>query len=192
MDNIDALVCLFFPGGQGVRATADILFGTVSPSGKLPLSFPKTYRDTPTSINFPGEYGHVVYGEGIFVGYRYYDYKNIEPLFPFGFGLSYSSFSIKDVKLSNSIYSNMDEKPLRVYVTIKNEGEMEAKEVIQLYVSAVKSTLQKPDKELKGFKKVSLLPGEEKTVEMQLNPRSFASYDTDLHTWTVEPGDMRF
>lgn len=189
MDNIDALVCLFFPGGQGARATADILFGTVSPSGKLPLSFPKTYRDTPTSINFPGEYGHVVYGEGIFVGYRYYDYKNIEPLFPFGFGLSYSSFSIKDVKLSNSIYSNMDEKPLRVYVTIKNEGEMEAKEVIQLYVSAVKSTLQKPDKELKGFKKVSLLPGEEKTVEMQLNPRSFASYDMDLHTWTVEPGE---
>ena len=189
IDDIDALVCLFFPGGQGARAAADILFGKVSPSGKLPLSFPKTYKDTPTSINFPGEYGHVNYGEGIFVGYRYYDYKRIEPLFPFGFGLSYSSFSIKDVKVSSKIYSNAAEEPLSVYVTIKNIGEMDAKEVVQLYISDTKSTLLKPEKELKGFVKVSLLPGEEKTVEMQLMPKSFASYDTDLHNWTIEPGE---
>lgn len=188
IDNIDALVCLYFPGGQGAKACADILFGALSPSGKLPLTFPKTYRDTPTAINFPGEYGKVNYGEGIFVGYRYYDYKNIDPLFPFGFGLSYSEFSIRNVKLSSNVYENNAAQPLRVSVTVKNEGGMEAKEVVQLYVKARKSTLQRPDKELKAFRKVSLLPGEEKTVELTLTPRAFACYDTDLATWTVEPG----
>ncbi len=189
IEDIDALVCLFFPGMAGARAAADILFGTVSPSGKLPLTFPKTYTDTPTAINFPGEYGHVVYGEGIFVGYRYYDYKNIEPLYPFGFGLSYSTFSISDVKLSASTYNSEAREPLRVFVTVKNEGKMKAKEVVQLYIKDVASTLLKPDKELKGFVKVSLEPDEEKTIELLLTPKSFASYDTDLAGWTVEPGE---
>ena len=189
IDNIDALVCVYFPGGQGAKACADILFGALSPSGKLPLTFPKTYRDTPTAINFPGEYGKVNYGEGIFVGYRYYDYKNIDPLFPFGFGLSYSKFSIRDVKLASDVYENNATQPLRVGVTVKNEGGMEAKEVVQLYVKARKSTLQRPDKELKAFQKVSLLPGEEKMVELTLTPRAFACYDTDLAAWTVEPGE---
>jgi len=187
--DIDALVCLFFPGMEGARATADLLFGAVSPSGKLPLTFPRTYRDCPSSINFPGEFGHVVYGEGIFVGYRYYDYKAIEPLYPFGFGLSYSHFSLADVQVSEQTYANSSKIPLIVSVTVKNEGRMAAKEVVQLYVRATQSTLQKPEKELKGFVKVSLQPGEQKTVEMELNPNSFASYDTALGQWTVEPGE---
>lgn len=189
LNDIDALVCLFFPGMEGAGAAADILFGAVSPSGKLPLTFPKTYRDCPSSINFPGEFGHVVYGEGIFVGYRYYEYKGIEPLYPFGFGLSYSQFSINDVKVNIQTYSNSSEIPLIVSATVKNEGSMAAKEVIQLYVRAGKSTLLKPEKELKGFVKVDLQPGEQKTVEMMLTPKSFASYDSALGRWTKEPGE---
>lgn len=189
MEDLDALVCLYFPGMEGARALADILFGTVSPSGKLPITFPKTYRQTPTAINFPGEYGEVNYGEGIFVGYRYYDYKEIEPLYPFGFGLSYSSFSIKKAIVSNTCYDNRSKEPLNVSVTVKNEGNMEAKEVVQLYVHSVSPKLLKPEKELKGFVKINLRAGEEKTVRMKLMPRDFASYDTDLKEWTAEPGE---
>lgn len=187
LDDIDALVCIYFPGMEGARALADILFGTVSPSGKLPLTFPKTYRQTPTAINFPGEYGHVNYGEGVFVGYRYYDYKGLEPLFPFGFGLSYSRFSMKDLKVS-PIFQSQSSKPLVVRVTVKNEGRTEAKEVVQLYIRALTPTLLKPDKELKAFQKVSLLPDEEKTVTLCLTPRDFASWDTERHSWVTEPG----
>lgn len=153
MQDLDALVCMFFPGMAGARAVADILFGAVSPSGKLPLTFPKTYRDCPSSLNFPGEFGEVTYGEGIFVGYRYYDYKGIEPLFPFGFGLTYTDFAVTDVSVSAKTYDNKATEPLRIQVTVKNTGKMAAKEVIQLYVKDVKSTLQKPDKELKDFAK---------------------------------------
>ncbi len=188
MDDLDALVCLFFPGMEGARATADILFGQINPSGKLPLTFPKTYRDCPASINFPGEFGEVTYGEGIFVGYRYYDYKGIEPLFPFGFGLSYTDFQITGIELSSSSYSNSDTAPLTAYVTVKNTGAMAGKEVVQVYVRHINSTLLKPDKELKAFAKVAIDAGEEKTVAMELYPKSFASYDTELQAWTVEPG----
>lgn len=189
IDDIDALLCIYFPGMEGARATADILFGNVSPSGKLPITFPKTYRQTPSAINFPGEYGQVNYGEGIFVGYRYYDYKGIEPRYPFGFGMSYSTFAIQNVKRSTSRYDNSSMEPLKVNITVKNDGKMEAKEVIQLYIHSEKSTLLKPEKELKGFKKVNLLPDEEKTITIELLPMDFASYDTELHAWTVEPGN---
>lgn len=188
MEDLDALVCMFFPGMEGARAVADILFGAVSPSGKLPLTFPKTYRDCPTSLNFPGEFGTVIYGEGIFVGYRYYDYKNIEPLFPFGFGLSYTDFEITSAKVSSEIYDNNAVEPLEISVSVKNTGKMKAKEVIQLYVRSVKSTLLKPEKELKGFMKVSLDPGEEKVTKFKLFPKDFASFDTSLQKWVAEGG----
>ena len=189
MSDIDALVCLYFPGMEGARALADILFGQISPSGKLPITFPKTYRQTPTAINFPGEFGQVNYGEGIFVGYRYYDYKGIEPLYPFGFGLSYSTFSMRNASVSKTQYDNRSQEPLRVSVLVKNEGHMEAKEVVQLYIHCIKSKLQKPEQELKGFAKVSLLPGEETVVCLELLPKDFASYDTERKAWTAEPGE---
>ncbi|MFD1671786.1 glycoside hydrolase family 3 N-terminal domain-containing protein [Agrilactobacillus yilanensis] len=189
IDSIDALVCMYFPGMEGARAMADILFGKISPSGKLPITFPKTYRQTPTAINFPGEYGKVNYGEGIFVGYRYYDYKGFEPLYPFGFGLSFSKFSIPKIELTEKSYDSRSENPLRVKVEIKNEGLIEAKEVVQLYIHSDNSTLLKPEKELKGFKKVSLLPGESIIVTIELFPKDFASYDTQHKDWTVEPGN---
>lgn len=187
IEDIDALVCIYFPGMEGARALVDILFGKTSPSGKLPITFPKTYRQCPSSINFPGEFGQVNYGEGIFVGYRYYDYKGIEPLFPFGFGLSYSRFAIRDA-MAKSSYHNRAKDPLTVSVTVKNEGTVEAKEVVQVYVSAKESTLQKPDKELKAFRKINLLPGEEKIVKLCLMPRDFASYDPQIGQWVAEPG----
>ena len=188
IDDIDALLCLYFPGMEGARAAADILFGTVSPSGKLPLSYPKTYRDTPTALNFPGEFGTVNYGEGIYVGYRYYDTKGIEPMYPFGFGLSYSRFEVENACVSDSVYSNTSALPLRVTVRVRNTGSMAASEVIQLYIHACHSTLHKPEKELKAFRKIHLLPGEETTVDMTLLPENFASYDMELKSWTVEPG----
>lgn len=188
MESIDALVCIYFPGMEGARALADILFGKISPCGKLPITFPVTYRQTPTAINFPGEFGKVNYGEGIFVGYRYYDYKGLDPLYPFGFGLSYSMFSIKDARISQSEYDNRSEEPLYISVTVKNEGNMEAKEVVQMYVHSRQPKLLKPEKELKGFQKVNLLPGEEQTVRLKLQPKDFASYDEEMQEWTVETG----
>lgn len=188
IEDIDALVMLYFPGMEGARAAADILFGAVSPSGKLPLTFPRTYRDTPTAFNFPGEFGQVNYGEGIFVGYRYYDYKGIEPLFPFGFGMSYSAFRFSNAKASREVYRCDSGETLTVSIDVTNVGDREAKETVQLYVRDTEATLLKPEKELKGFAKVSLMPGETKTAVMVLGERSFASYDTQLGCWTVEPG----
>lgn len=188
VDDVNAIICLFFPGMEGARATADILFGDANPSGKLPLTFPKHYRDCPTSKNFPGEFGEVTYGEGIYVGYRYYDYKGIEPLYPFGYGLSYTNFELTDISVSGREYDNRSEEPLLVTVKVKNTGTMAGKEVVQLYVRDEKSTLDKPEKELKAFAKVELSPGEEKCVELKLVPKSFASYDVSLHEWTAEPG----
>lgn len=188
MDQVDALVCLFFPGMEGGRAAADILFGEVSPSGKLPITFPKTYRQCPAAINFPGEYGTVNYGEGIFVGYRYYDYKGLDPLFPFGFGLSYSTFRLEKAELSDGEYAYEGDAPLVVRVTIKNTGRVPAAEVVQVYVHEENPELLRPEQELKGFRKVFLEPGESAEIEIPLNLRSFAAYDTDLRTWTVKPG----
>ena len=126
----------------------------------------------------------VNYGEGIYVGYRYFEKKKCKPLYPFGFGLSYTTFSlgeIKDIKVDNSVEVSFG-------ISIKNEGEREGAQVIQVYVSDPYSTLSKPVKELKAFQKVFLLPGEEKEVLFQLSPSDFASYDSDLHQFTVEEG----
>lgn len=188
LGKIDALLCLYFPGMAGAKAAADILFGKISPSGKLPVSFPEYDIDTPTAFNFPGEFGEVTYGEGIFVGYRYYTSKNVRPLYPFGHGLTYSRFVISDAEVSEASYANDAREALRVWVMVKNEGAVSAKEVVQLYVHAERPTLQKPVRELKAFQKIALDPGEEKRVELRLLPGDFASYDTSLGEWTIEPG----
>lgn len=188
LEDVDAILCLFFPGMQGAKAAAEILCGQTNPCGKLPLTFPKKYRDCPTSLNFPGEFGRVCYGEGIYVGYRYYDTKGIEPLYPFGYGLSYTSFEFSGMKVSQRDYSNASEAPLTVSVDVTNTGEMAGSEVVQLYIHDPKSALDKPEKELKAFAKVRLEPGETKSVELQLVPQSFASYDESRQGWTMETG----
>lgn len=175
-------------GGQGWgRAVADVLFGAVSPSGKLAETFPKKLSDNPSYLNFPGEDDRVEYREGIFMGYRYYDKKEMDVLFPFGYGLSYTTFEYSDLRLDKKEMTEQD--TLRVSVKVKNMGKMLGKEIVQLYVRDVESSVIRPEKELKGFEKVELNPGEEKEVIFTLDKRAFAYYNVDLKDWHVESGE---
>ncbi|MCX7710415.1 MAG: glycoside hydrolase family 3 C-terminal domain-containing protein [Clostridia bacterium] len=174
-------------GGQAVGgAIADLLFGAANPCGKLAETFPAKLAHNPSHLNFPGEGDRVEYREGIFIGYRYYDAKDIEPLFPFGFGLSYTNFEYKGITVDKKELSDQD--TVKVSVTIKNTGTVFGKEIVQLYVKDVESSVIRPEKELKGFDKVGLEPGEEKTVTFELGKRAFAYYNVDLKDWTVESG----
>jgi len=176
-------------GGQAAGgAIADLLFGEVNPSGKLAETFPKELRHNPSHLNFPGEGDRVEYREGLFVGYRHYEARGIEPLFPFGHGLSYTTFEYTEITLDKSAIS--DHETVRVSVKVKNTGNRAGKEVVQLYVRDVVSSVTRPEKELKGFQKVSFEPGEEKTVEFVLDKRAFAYYNTDLKDWHVETGEF--
>nr|WP_285889351.1 glycoside hydrolase family 3 C-terminal domain-containing protein [Neobacillus niacini] len=176
-------------GGQALGgAIADILFGEVNPSGKLAETFPLKLSDNPSYLNFPGEGDKVKYKEGIFVGYRYYDTKQIEPLFPFGYGLSYTTFEYKNLVIDKKEIK--DTETVTVTVNVKNTGKVPGKEIIQLYVKDIKSSVIRPEKELKGFGKVSLQPGEDKTISFELDKRSFAYYNTDLKDWYVESGEF--
>lgn len=174
-------------GGQALGgAIADLLFGDVNPSGKLAETFPEQLSDNPSYLFFPGEGDKVEYREGLFVGYRYYDKKKLRPLFPFGYGLSYTTFEYSDLAVNKKQLS--DQETLTVTVKVRNTGSVKGKEVIQLYVRDVQSSVMRPDKELKGFDKVELAPGEQKTVTFTLDKRSFAYYDTDIQDWVVESG----
>ena len=177
-------------GGQAVgAATVDILFGKVNPSAKLPESFPYKLEDNPSYLYYLGEGDRVEYREGVFVGYRYYDTKKMEVRFPFGFGLSYTSYEYSNLKVSADHIKDTD--VLEVSVDVTNTGGMAGKEVVQLYVSDVESTVIRPVKELKGFEKVELAPGETKTVTFTLDKRAFAYWNTQLHDWHVETGEFR-
>lgn len=174
-------------GGQaGAGGTTDVLFGKVNPSGKLAETFPVKLEDTPSFLNFPGEEGQVLYGERIFVGYRYYDEKKMEPLFPFGYGQSYTKFSYSDLTVSPKEFTDLDE--LTVTLRVKNTGPMKGKEIVQLYVSDQQCTLARPEKELKGFTKIELEPGEEKTVAFRLNAGDFSYFHAKRNTWVAESG----
>lgn len=180
----DAVFVCFLPGMEGAHALADLMAGRKNPSGKLPLTFPKRYEDTPTFLNFPGEGYQVNYGEGIYVGYRYYDKKKITPAYPFGFGLSYTTFEMEKFNIKEETFSDN----LQFSVNLRNTGAVPGAEVVQIYISDVYSTLPKPEKELKAFQKVFLEPGEEKRVDFILTKEQFASYDPDLHCWIAEEG----
>ena len=174
-------------GGQAVgQAEVDILFGKKNPCGKLAETFPKKLSDNPSYLNFPGEGDRVRYQEGIFVGYRYYDKKEIEPLFPFGYGLSYTDFEYKYIEVSKDEMN--DDEELTVTVAVKNTGKVKGKEIVQLYVNDEQSGVIRSIKELKGFEKVSLNPGEEKKIAFVLDKRSFAYYNTEISDWYTEYG----
>ncbi|OJD57833.1 glycoside hydrolase family 3 C-terminal domain-containing protein [Bacillus sp. NH11B] len=176
-------------GGQALGgAIADLLFGDANPSGKLAETFLKVLSDNPSYLNFPGEGDKVEYKEGVFVGYRYYDKKNIEPLFPFGFGLSYTNFEYSNLSVDKKEIK--DTETVSVTVNVKNIGSTAGKEIVQLYIKDIESTMIRPEKELKGFEKVELQPGEEKTVNFTLNKRSFAYYNVELKDWHVETGEF--
>ncbi|WP_082360639.1 beta-glucosidase family protein [Bacillus sp. FJAT-28004] len=174
-------------GGQALGgAIADLLFGDVNPNGKLAETFPKTLKHNPSHPFFPGEGDRVEYREGLFVGYRYYDAKEIEPLFPFGHGLSYTTFAYSELKLDRTEIT--DQETVQASVKVKNTGSRFGKETVQLYVSAKDSAVIRPEKELKGFAKVALEPDEEKTVIFTLDKRSFAFYDVEFKDWHAETG----
>ncbi|CAM3039448.1 glycoside hydrolase family 3 C-terminal domain-containing protein [Paenibacillus sediminis] len=176
-------------GGQALGgAIADLLFGAANPCGKLAETYPQQLSHNPSYLNFPGEGNRVEYKEGLFVGYRYYDAAHIEPLFPFGYGLSYTTFEYTSLSIDKKEMS--DRETLLVTVNVKNTGTIAGKEIVQLYVRDVKSSVIRPEKELKGFEKVELQPGEEKIVTFQLNKRAFAYYNTDLKDWHIESGDF--
>lgn len=176
-------------GGQALGgAIADLLFGDANPSGKLAETFPKSLKQSPSHPFFPGERDRVEYREGIFVGYRYYDAKDIDPLFPFGFGLSYTTFVYSDLVMSHNQMT--DTETIQVSLKVKNTGSRFGKETVQLYVREIQSIVIRPEKELKGFVKVALQPGEEQLVTFTLDKRSFAYYNTELNDWHVETGEF--
>mgnify|MGYP000347910257 CR=1 FL=1 len=187
VDQAAGLIEAWYAGQEGGRAVADILFGQVNPSGKLPMTFPRRRIDHSDYPNYPGENGSVLYGEGIFVGYRYYDVKGIEPLFPFGYGLSYSHFEYSSLVLDMS--GLQENKAGRVEFEIKNLGKYGGKETAQVYVHDPQSRLIRPVKELKGFEKVWLNPGERKKVHIDLNLWDLAYYDPAEDVWVAECGE---
>jgi beta-glucosidase len=185
-NEVAAILQTWYAGQEVGHALADVLFGDVNPSGKLPTTFPFRLEDNPSYLYYPGENGKAYYGEGIFVGYRYYDKKNIEPLFPFGFGMSYTSFSYKSIKLEKEKYTSDEE--ITISVTIQNTGQHAGKEVVQLYVRDIKSRLIRPEKELKRFAKIYLEPGEVQTISFSLTREELSYYDDLKQMWVAEPG----
>jgi len=187
LDQVAAVLHAWFPGQEAGTALVDVLLGAVSPSGRLPVSFPKRFEDEPAFGNFPGRDGKVNYKEGNLVGYRWYDTRKVEPLFPFGYGLSYTTFAYRDL-----IVSTWDPKRgVEVRLKVKNTGERRGAEVVQLYVHAASSAIARPEQELRAFAKVDLAPGEEREVLLKLPPRAFAYFDARDRHWLVDPGSYQ-
>jgi beta-glucosidase len=195
LENVPVVLNAWYSGMEGGRAIANMLFGDVHPSGKLPITFPKNLTDSPAHStgdprNYPGdEVKNVYYDEGIFVGYRWFDKKQIEPLFPFGYGLGYSSFEISDVHLLGDKIASMDDT-IRVEVVLENVGEKNGAEVIQVYCHDTESSVVRPVQELVGFEKVVLQPAERKSVPVSIEAKDLMFYDVNRHEWLLEPGEF--
>ena len=183
---VGGIVQAWFGGQEEGNALADVLFGDVNPSGKLPVTFPRAWEDTPVPGTYPGREGKTEYSEGIFVGYRYYDREKKEVLFPFGHGLSYTQFSYGNVTVSAPPGASKYAREINLEVT--NSGDRPGQEVVQIYVSDSHAPVARPKAELKAFQKVSLAPGEKKKVNFTLDESSFAYFDTAAGGWSVAPG----
>jgi beta-glucosidase len=184
LSSVKGLVHAWFPGQEGGTAVAEILFGKTNPSGKLPASFENRWEDNPTFNSYydDDKDKRVQYKEGLNIGYRYYDRSKVQPLFPFGFGLSYTNFSYSGLQLSTN------GNTATVTFTVKNTGKTDGADVAQVYVHQQKSALARPEKELKGFQKVFLKAGESKTITIKLNADAFEYYNDQLGRWVLEPG----
>jgi beta-glucosidase len=184
-DKVPAVIQSWYGGEEIGNAVADVLFGDVNPSGRMPQTWPKRLEDNPAFLNYPGENGKVYYGEGLFIGYRYYDTRQVEPRFHFGYGLSYTTFEYSNLQAAEK-YAHGDD--IKVTVAVTNTGDRAGFEVVQLYVGDDECSLIRPNKELKAFQKVWLEPGETKTVELELDRMSLAFYDDGLSQWVTELG----
>ena len=175
-------------GGQGVgEATDKLLYGEANPSGRLAETFPVRLEDNPSYLNFPGDGTNVDYTEGIYVGYRYYDKKKLPARWAFGHGLSYTSYTYSNLQTPTKTLE--DDGSIKIFVDVKNTGNMAGKEVVQLYVRDLNGTAGRPEKELKGFSKILLSPGEKKTVEFSLNARDLSFYHEGLSDWYAPSGE---
>jgi beta-glucosidase len=189
LDKVPALLQAWYPGQEGGRALAQILFGDYSPSGKLPATFERKWEDNPSYHSYFPQKGdkHVEYTEGIFVGYRGYDKNKIAPQFPFGFGLSYTTFKYSELKIGP--LEKDTGAIVEVSFQVENTGDREAAEIAEVYVGDPQDGLPRPLKELKGFSKIQLKPGEKKLVNVQLDRRAFSYYDTNKHAWYAPAGE---
>lgn len=187
LDRVPAVLEAWYPGEEDGNAVADLLFGNANPSGKLTVSFPKSESDTPahTPKTYPGVEGTVIYSEGLEVGYRWYDARHVEPLFPFGFGLSYTTFTFTHLTISPEGAKG----DVHVAVTLTNSGSTAGAEVVQVYV-ADPAPAGEPPHQLKGFVKVDLRPGESRRVFVTLDPRAFSVWNTASNGWKVVPGQF--
>jgi beta-glucosidase len=180
-----AVLNCWYPGEEGAPALAQILAGEVDPGGRLPITFPARLEDNPTHGEwYPGTDGRVTYGEGVFVGYRHYDARGIEPAFAFGHGLSYSSFAYGAPRV------DVEGRRVRVSLSVTNTGVRAGRDVVQLYVREVSPSVERPEKELKAFEKIHLAPGATAQVSFDLEERDFSFWDEQTHGWTVKPGDF--
>ena len=191
LSQVPALLYVWYPGTEGGNALARVLFGDVNPSGKLPCTFPKQLAGSPAhALNaYPGSHGQVEYKEGLLVGYRWFDTKNIEPLFPFGYGLSYTQFKYSNLNLLQS--DDPKDPLLTVEFELSNAGDRAGAEVAEVYVQPTSPSVFRPVKELKGFKKVFLQPGEKQKVSIALDKSAFAYYDANRKAWVAEKGEYK-
>jgi beta-glucosidase len=196
VDKVPAILEAWYPGEEDGNAVAAVLFGDVNPSGKLPITFPRDLTDLPanTPEQYPGVQGAARYSEGIFVGYRHFDAQKIEPLFPFGYGLSYTTFTCKNLAIApQNVSTNCDSgQTVVVGVDVTNTGKRFGEAVVELYVGIPSSrAIPQPPAQLKGFEKVALKPGQTRHVRLKLGARSFAYWDTNAHGWKMAPGTYR-
>jgi beta-glucosidase len=182
-DDVDAILDGHLLGQAGGAATADLLFGLANPSGHLAETIPLRLQDSPSYINFPGEQGHVRYGEGVMVGYRYHTTADVPARYPFGHGLTYTTFTTTDLTVTVT-----GDDTATAAVTVTNTGPRPGKHVVQLYVATTAGPVRRPARELRAFTKISLNPNESRRVELPLDRRAFAYYDISLAAWTVAPG----
>ena len=186
LDKVAAVLECWYPGQEAGNSIVDVLTGAAEPGGRLSQTFPVRLDDDPTRINYPGEAGHVRYGEGVYIGYRYYEKKRIAPLFPFGHGLSYSKFEMGPLALAKPKLGAADE--LRASLTVRNVGARAGSAVAQFYVTDEAASVSRPPKELKGFAKLDLKPGEARTVDMTFDRRALAFFDVARAAWVAEKG----
>ncbi len=187
LERIRALLLAWYAGEEVGHAVVDVLTGVREPAGRLPFTYPQRLEDTPAFLNYPGEFGRLRYCEGLFIGYRWYDARQIEPLFPFGFGLGYTRFAYRDLVLDRESLGG--EEKLTVTCTVENVGERAGSEVVQLYLAFPPGTVRRPLKELRGFRRVHLMPQGSASVSFTVSPRDLAYFDEAAREWVAPPGE---